>query len=109
MNYSAGVSFQERLTRLERDIQDGFGPQLLRGYRLPQTAPLDVFHRDVGVLIGLANLVDGYYVRMIERTRRASLAQEPPLPAQSLGVFGHQLDRDGPQESKVLGFVDLAH
>ena len=92
---------RDRARRLERAL----APQ----QRL-QVGAVDVPHRDEEASVGLARLVHGDDVRVVEARREPRLAQQPLAEA---GVVGEplqeDLQRDAPPEPLVAREVDLPH
>lgn len=60
--------------------------------------------------LGLANVVDGADVRMVQRRRRSGLPLKPfERLAVAREVFGKELERDAAAETRILGRIDNAH
>ena len=77
---------------------------------LLERAPLEVLHRDVRAAVGLAAVVDGDDVRVVEARGGLRLAPEALDELAVLGVaLGHDLERDLAAEARVLGQVDRRH
>src|SRR5215469_18372665 len=75
-----------------------------------QRLAIDKFHRDEVCAIGLANLVDVSYVRMIEPSRRLCLLDEPPHTFLIRSNFsGQNLQRDFAIELGILSEVHFTH
>jgi hypothetical protein len=70
---------------------------------------VDDFHRDVGVAVGFADVVDGADVRMIERGRGARLAQQalPPFRIRRQ-ITRQNLESDVARQTGVVRAIDLA-
>ncbi len=74
-----------------------------------EVAPLDVAHGDEQEVLGLARLVDGHDVRVVDRGGQLRLPQEPAPARRVLAQCGRQqLERDAALESRILGQVDDA-
>ena len=119
---------QEHVLRLDVAVDDPAPVGVVeRGRRLPQVlarlrqaerallaqavvegAPLDVGHHQVGGVVGLAVVVDGEDVGVVERGDRLRLALEA---RQEVGVRGEvgveHLDRHAPLEQQIGGEEDL--
>src|SRR5215469_15855202 len=75
-----------------------------------QRLAIDKFHRDEVCAIGLANLVDVSYVRMIEPCSRLCLLDEPPHTFLIRSNFsGQSLQGDFAIELGILREVDFSH
>ena len=111
MDQALGVRGVQRRGRLRDDrdrtrrIQPGVGPQ-----EALQVRSLDVPHRDVQHAVGLARVVDGDDVGMVETGGDARFADEPLPERFILGELGTEdLQRDPAPEAQVLGQVDDGH
>ena len=90
-----------RPRRIERSL-----PAHQRG----QLLAVDDAHRDEQLAPGLAGLVDRQHVGMVDRHRRARLAQEALAKAGVAGqLAGEQLQRDVAAEAKIARKVDDGH
>ena len=104
-----------RVRRVERggDLRDDAEraahrqPSLGDEQRL-QVAAVDVLHRDVEHVVGLARVVDGDDARVVERRGEPRLAQEPLAEVGLAERRGEELQRGGASEPNVLGAVDDA-
>ncbi len=107
---SGGVRRIERICNLDPE------PQHLVNFHRPPADPvlqghsLEKLHRDEGVAILFANIVDGADVGMIECGGSLGL---PSKSRQRLCISGHfvrqKLERDETVQPRVFGFVDHAH
>ena len=101
------VRMGQRAGDLAGVAKNDLGWQTASRYHIGQRLALHVFHHDVGDALGLADLVDGADVRMVEPRGVLGLAPEPRL-GQRL-VAGNDLDRNLPVEHSVGRLVDLTH
>ena len=77
---------------------------------LLERAALQVLHRDVGPAVGLAAVVDGDDVGVVEARRGLRLAPEALDELAVLGIaLRHDLERDLAAEARVLRQVDGRH
>src|SRR4029453_70170 len=71
---------------------------------------IEILHDEVVDLLVTADIMDGADVRMRQHPNRTCLALESRAP---VGIgresFRQDLDRDGAIQTRVAGFVDLAH
>jgi hypothetical protein len=67
MQYAALVRVRERFGKLHAELDDGRGGKAMVRYCSVQRLSLDIFHRDPGVVVRLANVVDLADVRMVQR------------------------------------------
>ena len=77
---------------------------------MPERLSLQQFHRDEGSPISLVNLVDGAYVRVVQRRRGFSLPLEA---AESLSVMGKIIGKEfqghATAEFQILGLINHSH
>ena len=76
-----------------------------------QRLAFDILHHDEGAaVVGLAHLVHGADIRMIQRGRGLGFAQQVPAGVVVIAAVGRQeLDRDVALERQVAGQVHVAH
>ena len=108
---AGGVGLGQALGGLDGDIEQPLGRQRLAGGdELAQGLSLDQLHGDVEGAVGLADVVDGQDVGMIQGRGRAGLLLEALA---AIGIRrdggGQDLDRDLAPELRVPRPVDLAH
>jgi len=101
----------EPLQHSDRDVE--FGDEAERHLMREQFGdilPFDELHRDVEVSVHLAEVVDRDDVRVLERSRRLGLAQEPLAQIIVLRErLPHDLDRDAPLEHRIERAIHDAH
>ena len=101
----------ERLRDLRGDRHGPLGPEWSAGsqHRL-EVGAVDVAHGDEQPAIGLARVVDGDDVRVVEARRQPRLVQEPLAEALVVReALGQHLERHRASEAHVAREVDLAH
>ena len=105
------VSGVEGFRDLRADGDRAGGPE--RALFLQQSLEiraLDVAHGEVELPVGLAGVMDGDDVGMLERGSEARLDEEALAKPAILGkAWREQLERDGSLERDVIGAVDDAH
>ena len=112
MDDAALVRMREGAGDLRAVPEHGFDGQAVERQHLGERAAVDELHRDEHAAAGIADLVDGADVRMIEVRGRAGLVEEP---AAILGCgrsgrsAANQLDRHGALQPLVAGAIDHAH
>ena len=77
---------------------------------LGERAVLEKRHHQVGLALGVAEVVDGEHVLVLERRHRARLGQEALVEARFAGEVGQDdLDRDATAERLVARLPHLGH
>ena len=77
---------------------------------LLERGALQEFHRNEGVAIFVANVIDGADIRMIEGGGGLCFALQASERARVVAdIFGQEFQRDIAVEAIVFGFVDNAH
>ena len=100
----------EALGDLPGDRQRVIHRQRARREPIPQAAPLDERHRDVGAAVCLTRFVHRADVRTVECGGRLGLAQEPgPRRGRRGQLGGQELERHGPPQVHVFCEPDDAH
>ncbi len=106
------VRMRQRARDLRAVPKYGFDGQAVERQHLGERTAVHVLHRDEHAAAGIADLVDGADVRMIEVRGRAGLVEEP---AAILGCgrsgrsAANQLDRHGAVQALVAGAIDHTH
>jgi hypothetical protein len=97
-----GVGGVERVGDLAADRDRALGCQRAVVEDRPEVPPLDVAHRDEERVAGLAGLVDGNHVGVVERRGELGLGEEP-LAERVIRCEsrGDQLQRDTAVEPEV--------
>ena len=113
VHHAALVSVCQTLCHLRGDRQRARHRQRLAGQeQRAQLGALDVLHRHVALGLGLADVVDGDDVGMVEAARRARLLVEALfVHLRAVAVHRHVdgLDGDDALQHRVLRLVDDAH
>ena len=101
----------QRTCHLRHDRDRPLGVERPFGTEQPaQVGPVDVAHRDEERPLGLAGVVDGHDVGMVEARREPRLPNEAVAEGVVVGEAGRQhLERDRPLESGIEGPEDLSH
>ena len=85
-------------------------PNRLAGNFVPQRHAFQILHDDKGLTIVLADLVDGTYVRVIQRRSGTRFAAEAFQRLRVLSVaFGQELQGDEADKFGVFGLVYHTH
>ena len=110
MHDAPRVRVRQRVGQLLAVREDLVERQRAMGQPLAQRLPLDQFHGDVRLVVGLADVVHRADVGMIELGGQARFTHEP-RPG---GLIGHRLggqyfQRDLPLEPRIARAVDLPH
>ncbi len=94
----------------DHDVHDRVGCTR-RGKPLPKGRTIDELHRDEGLVVVLADLVDRRHPRMRQTCHGLGLAAKPCFGffAPVGGAVAQQLHRDRSVERLVVGLVDYAH
>src|SRR5262249_21254037 len=107
VDHAAPVGLGECVGDLQSQVQES--GRFLRPAP-PQAFALDVLHGDVVLPVGLANVVDGSDVGMIERGSEARFLKES---RQALGIGGplrrEHLQGDHAAQASIFGAIDGAH
>ena len=111
MDVAGVVDGVERLAEARRDLARPLGlERALDPHQRPQVGSRDVAHHDVCAVAVEPGLVDRDHVGMLDRRRRAQLAQEPAPRLRIVEALGRDdLDRDVAPEAVLAGAVDHAH
>jgi hypothetical protein len=105
-----GVGDLQRVRDLSPQIQDLLHHHRLAADPLLQRLPLHPLHRDEGVALVLADLVDHADAGVVEGGGGAGLALEALAGLGVAGqLVGQQLQGHAPSQTRVFGFVDHAH
>jgi hypothetical protein len=99
----------ESLGHADDDLNSPLERKRARFHAVAQRLSLNQFHDDIGLArLGLAVIVDGRDVLVIERGSGAGLAQE--AGASLVLIHGREeFDRDVPAEVEILGSIDDPH
>ena len=100
----------QRIGNLHSEVHQLLHRQGLALDAVLQRVAVEIFHDDVLTLVGLANVVDGAYIGMIERRRGPRLA---PESLQRLRVprqfIGQELQGHAPAQPQIFSFVNHTH
>ena len=105
------VRVVEPFADIDRDVQLAAHAQLLRaGHALLQILPLEELHREVGLTLVLAEVVDGDDVAVRQLTGGPGLAEESFTEVSALvNRRRDHLDRHRPLQQRVVGAVHDTH
>ena len=110
---AGGVGLGEAVRDLGSDVEqpsNGQGARILGQDQLAQRVPLDHLHHDVGQAGGLADVVDGDDVGVVERGGGPGLLREAAHAARVGGeLLGQELDGEVAVEVVVARAPDLSH
>ena len=109
MDDAAAVRMCKRVGRFDRTANDGGRVVSARRDTSREASALDVFHRDVGVAVLLADIVDGADVGMIQSGGGASLPHQSRPATRFVVRFVEELEGDVPVQANVARPVDHAH
>ena len=100
----------DRRGNLEREVEHGVDRHRVPADRLGERAPVEQLHGEEALPLALLDRVDRADVRVVQRRRRARLAQEALDGGRRRRQLGRQeLERDDPAEAEILGLVDDTH
>ena len=111
MNHAALVREVESGEHFDGDVELALERQrIAQRDHIREIAPFHQLHGDVQLAFGLAEVVDGDDVGVLDRARGARLAQESLLHVFRLAeARAQQLQRDVAPQHRVVGFPDDAH
>ena len=110
MHDAGGVGLGQPVGHLRGDVQRPARRQARPGQQLAQRLAFDQLHADVGLIAGLAQLVDGDDGGMVQRRGGAGFLFEAAQPIGIVREIGRQqLECDVALQRQVAGPVDLAH
>src|SRR5262245_11781977 len=110
MNQSRCMRRSEPFGDLRPDINQRFRAERAASQQIAQRLSVDEFRDEIMHALLLAGVVDGKYVRMIERARGARLLVEAADAAWILAeCFRQNLERDLAAQSRIASAVDFAH
>src|SRR5208337_3396893 len=100
----------QRIGDLNRDIEQGLAVQRASGDAVLQRSAIQELHGNEWLSLGLADLIDGADVRMIQRRCGTGLAAEA---FQRLRVLGYvrrkELEGNETAKFSVFGLIDHTH
>jgi len=106
---SLGMGGGEGLRDLAANVDDGF-PRDSRGRNLAERSPLDQLHRDEPADVGLADLVYGDDVGMVQAGGGVGFPDEAVDGRAIAGQpLGDELDRHLTTEPRIARAIDLTH
>ena len=110
MHNARGMRRRQSIGNLHRIMQCLTSFQTLAPNQVVEGLTLDILHRDENDTRGRVDIVDVDDVGMVQRRGRFRLLHEAPIALGVLDPLGRQdLDRHGPVEMRVSGFVYHAH
>ena len=110
VHHAALVRMRQRSGELRAVTHHVLDPQRARRHLRAQRLPFDQFHGDVGLAVGLANLVNRADVRMVEARGGPRLTDQAGTRGRIVEARRREhLDRHVAVEPLVAGAIDLAH
>ena len=110
MNDVLLVSGVERVGNFDAERDEHFKCDRVMRDELFERGALQELHRDEGLAVFFANVVNRADIRMIERGGGLRFALEAREGARvGADIFGKEFQRDAAMEAIVFGFVDDAH
>src|SRR5215510_12004478 len=110
MNDAATMSFAKGAGDFGDDFQSPFQRQVSVAQAVAQFPSLDQFHDQKRTsVVGLAEIINGRYVSVIERCGQTSFALESRAEFLVVARLAGEFYGDSPRQTGVFGEINVAH